>query len=242
MRALACVLIEAMLLLAVACGVNVGGHAITGSGHAVTRTYDLAGFRSVDVSSAFQLDVSRGDTFAVSVTADDNVFDDILVERDGATLRIGMRNGTTLIGTTTLGAKVTMPELDALTASGASRATMSGFTSIGTVDLTASGASTVSGDVAGAKLSVDVSGASRVDLSGHADAASLKGSGASRITLGDCTLQHATVELSGATSADVTVSGAIDRVDLSGASRLLYGGGASLGSVSTTGASTISQR
>jgi hypothetical protein len=235
------VAVAAIALLA-GCGVNIGSVHITGSGHTETRTYDLAGFQSLAVSHTFSVAVTRGDAFSVSVTADDNVFDDLVVEKQGTQLRIGLRSRVAIIGPATLEATVTMPALSGVDLSGASRATLSGFTSTGTVALNASGASSFSGDLGAGTLNLELSGASRADVTGQANSATLRASGASRLSLSGLVLKTATVDLSGASTAEVNVTGSIDRATVSGASRLIYGGGGTLGSVTTSGASSISQR
>jgi hypothetical protein len=241
-RALALAALAVIALLAAACGVNIGSVHITGSGHTETRTYDLADFQSLAVSHTFSVAVTRGDAFSVSVTADDNVFDDIVIEKQGTRLEIGLRSRVAIIGAVTLEATVTMPALTGVDLSGASRATLSGFTSTGAVALNASGASRFSGDLGAGTLNIELSGASRADITGQADVATLRASGASRLSLSGLVLKTTTVDLSGASNADVNVSGSIDRVTVSGGSKLTYGGGGTLGSVTTSGASSVSER
>jgi hypothetical protein len=241
-RAAAVAALASLALVAAACGVSLGSVHITGSGNLETRTYDLSGFTSISASHTFDVTVTRGDAFAVSVTADDNLYDDILVEVRGTTLSIGLRSRVSLIGPSTLKAAVTMPSLSGVDLSGASKADISGFTTPGSLRLSASGAGVLTGEVAATALTVELSGASRATLTGTAESASLSASGASRLSLADLRAGVATVDLSGASSGDVTATGSLDRVTISGASRLTYGGGGTLGTVSTSGASSLSAR
>jgi hypothetical protein len=63
-----------LVVFAAGCGGVAGlGGEVTGSGNPVTKQYDYSDFSGVRVDSAFAATVTRGDAFAVSVTADDNL-------------------------------------------------------------------------------------------------------------------------------------------------------------------------
>jgi hypothetical protein len=206
-----------------------------------TRTYPLTGFRSVDVAS-FLLTLTRGDAFSVSVTADDNVFDRLVVEvRDGTTLRLAVANQTSL-RQVTLKATVTMPELDTLDATASSTVGLSGFATDIPRTIELSGASTLDGDLRASKLELQASGSSEATLRGGAADLVLELGGASTATVTDFSVVNADVELSGASKADLTVTGQIRSAELGGASRLTYGGGGTARDVETSGGSTVTKR
>ena len=75
---------------------------------------------------------------------------------------------------------------------------------------------------------IDVSGASDLLLAGQATLLLLDASGASDLAAEALTIDRARVDLSGASSASLTVTTLIERAQLSGASSLLYGGGATI--------------
>lgn len=210
-----------------------------GSGVDVTRSYPLSGFRAIDVA-AFTLTVTRGDTFAVSVTADDNVFDRLVVDVRTGTLRLGIANQTSL-RQVTLRAEVTMPELDALDSACNATVTMRGFSSdiLRTIDL--SGASHLDADLHSSQLRLTASGASNVVLRGSATELQVDLGGASNTTATDFAVVNADVSLSGASRAQLQVTGQIRSAELSGASTLRYGGGGAVSGVQTSGGSTISR-
>jgi len=235
------------------------GPRVTGSGNLETREMDYSDFTRLYVGSLFQVTVTRADSFSVSLTLDDNLYDYVVIRRSGSTLQLGLKWGTYLRAT--LKATITMPDLRALDLSGASRGDVSGFNSSESLvidvsgasslyidDVTAgktnfdiSGASRVSGSIETADIIFDVSGASTVELDGTADDMTVGASGASSVKLADFTATDASVELSGASNATVNASGELD-IDLSGASTLYYFGSPILRRVNVSGASTIQQR
>lgn len=88
---------------------------------------------------------------------------------------------------------------------------------------------------------MEASGASSISLTGGAANLILEVSGASSVDLVSFPAIDLRAELSGASSADVNASGRLD-VEASGASELSYLGNPTLGSVNTSGASTVSEK
>ena len=52
---------------------DIGG--IVGSGELETREMEYSGFERLDIGSAFEVDITRGDSYSVIITADDNVIE-----------------------------------------------------------------------------------------------------------------------------------------------------------------------
>jgi len=97
------------------------------------------------------------------------------------------------------------------------------------------------GDLVAGNVEFDISGASTIQLEGSANDMVASASGASRFNLGGFTVNNADVDFSGASSGTVNLDGRLD-ADLSGASRLWYIGEPTMGTIDTSGASTISQK
>jgi hypothetical protein len=212
------------------------GPIVRGSGSLVTKTMDLSSFSGVDASYAFQVDITQGEAFSVSVTADDNLWDRLQVRVNGQTLELGLQPGA--YNNTHLSAKVSMPALSKLSLSGASRATMTGFKSASDMSMDLSGASSLNGDVQAKNMDLGLSGASRAVLTGAGDGVRLDASGASNADLGKFPVNTATLTLSGASRANLNVKTSLD-YDLSGASHLSYTGSPSVGKSQTSGASSV---
>jgi len=239
----------------------IGGR-VPGSGNLVTQEFEFSDFTRVEVGSAFQVEIVQADSYRVSVTADDNLFEYIQVSKVGETLKIGLKLLPMRPLFTTLRAEISMPQIYDLNLSGATRGTVSGFSSTenldielsgasslnlaemsaGDVEFELSGASRVSGDItAGGDARLDLSGASSVQLQGSAGDLVIDASGASRVELDNFPVASADVKLSGASGATVNLDGRLD-ADLSGASRLRYIGEPTMGDIDTSGGSTLSKK
>jgi len=213
------------------------GGVLTGSEEIKTEEYTFRDFTGIEISSAFEFEITQSDSYGVSITADDSVIDKVEVTTEGNTLKIGL---TTIPsrGPVTLKAAVTMPQLSSLVVSGASHGTVSDFSSTENLNLDVSGASKVAGDITAGDADFEVSGASTVQLEGSANNIVANVSGASRFNLGGFTVNNANVTFSDASNGTLNLSDKLD-ANLSGASTLSYFGQPSLGTMNINGASTL---
>ena len=211
-----------------------------GSGRIVSRDFDLSGFTAID-AARFDIEVAQSDTFKVSVRADDNVIDRLIVRTSGGTLLLHTRPFHWLTGRLTLEATIHMPSLTAITLSGSATAGVRSFGGIDRLDLELSGASDLRGKVDAATVDIVANGASRVSLAGSAGRVTIEASGASKVGLGKLATGTAAVELSGASRATLNVADTIESVEASGASRLRYAGDPTIGYLETSGASRVAR-
>lgn len=233
-------LTAAALLSAAACNV-LGIEFITGSGNPLTEKFEAKGFTKVEVHNAFDVDITRGDEFDVSVTADDNLMPFVKVTTDGSTLTVSVDRGKNLRPRAGLKVAVTMPALEGVCLNGACSGSVKGFKGGKDLKIEVQGASTLRGEVHAGKLQVVASGASTVTLRGTADECDADGSGASKVQLGDLDVARANVQLSGASSGTVHATDKLD-YDVSGASSLDYRGRPALGKHETSGASSANEK
>ncbi len=254
------VLLLATLLISGCQGILVTRNGESGSGERVTRPFDFTGFTQVDIGNAFRYKITRADTYSISITANDNLFDRIQVVQEGDKIRIGLKSLTRL-GSDSMAAEITMPLLREADLSGAASGTISGFRSADRLDIDASGASVVElvdisagdfrGDLSGASritgrltagdAEFELSGASILQLEGSAGDLVVDASGASLVKLTDFTVDNANVRLSGASNGTVNPGGRLD-ADLSGASSLGYIGEPTLGDIDLSDASNLKKR
>jgi hypothetical protein len=256
------------IILILIAGVLVGtagcipgiGPTVSGSGKLAAWDFGYRDFTKVEAGYAFNIEIAAGDAYLVRITADDNLYDYIDISKSGDTLHLRLKPGY-IYTSVTRRANITMPDLESLGLSGASKATVDGFSSSHTVDFDLSGASQVdvrnfeagntnfglsgaskaSGNIEMADGKFDLSGASSLELDGSADDVDIQASGASKVELSDFPIVDADINLSGASSTTLNASGRLDG-NLSGASRLTYMGNPTLGSINASGGSTISQK
>ncbi len=234
------VLVLAALVILAACQARLPVVGIVGSGRAATQTFDFSDFDKVELSDTFEAEIAASDSYMVEVTVDDNLVDHLQVEQQGNIVKIGLKPFTSVTNAH-MQARISLPALASLDASGASRASVTGFRSDKNTQLNVSGASEIRGDMETGDLAADASGGSTLRLTGRGSAIRASASGASTIDLRDFTAGDADVDASGASRIELNTSGTLN-AKASGASTVHYAGDTTLGQVDESGASTVSKR
>lgn len=164
-------------------------------GEPVSRTLELTPFDKLDVSGAYTVVVRPGSEFQVRLTAKPAVLEVMTATVEDGWLILDLKRPIFTSGP--IQAEVTMPDLTQLTLSGA-------------VQLTHKG-------IATAALSLDLSGAADVTLAGQVAAVDVRASGGAELRGSELTAASVRADLSGASSARLQVTTALD-VETSGAS------------------------
>lgn len=73
--------------------------SIVGSGNVITKTVTTQPYKKINVSGSMDVYLEKGTEGTISVTAEDNVQERIVVESNGETLTITMKNNTSLQNT-----------------------------------------------------------------------------------------------------------------------------------------------
>jgi hypothetical protein len=193
----------------------------------VTKKFKVANFKSIELGSAFEVHVHKGNVYAVSVTGKESDIDELEVSSSAGKLEISYEekwkwswnnNRSKMV------INITLPRLSAGDFSGACKVDLQGFTNEEEMSLVFSGAS--KGLIEGLhadKLKIELSGASDCKITGHTDYLKVEASGASHLKALDFFARNVDVEASGASSAQVHVQKSL-KVDASGASHVKYKG------------------
>ncbi len=194
---------------------------LEGSGQPATKAVDVKDFTSIQVAQSIQADVIRADSFRVSLTADDNLLERIQAVRDGSTLRIGLAPGSYRFRERPR-ASITLPILERIDVTGASRASVRGFESDRPFLARANGASTLEGAIKAGDADFDAGGASTIKLQGSARVARLHAGGASTLELADFAVsgEKLMIEADGASTVRLRGSAKAAVLMASGASQL----------------------
>jgi len=223
-------------------------------------------FTAISVSSAIDLYLTQSNKNAVAVSAsNDEIRDHIITEVVGGTLIIRLGDKGTWFSWRKWGnyktkAYVSIQDINALTASGASnvhlvntiespkmRIKLSGASDFkgnikaGVLMYQLTGASDYKGEVSANSIDIDGSGASSIELIGKVDDLAIEVSGASTAKLYNLTAKGAILRASGASNIGVTVT-EILRANSSGASDINYKGNPTVKESNTSGASSIKRR
>ncbi len=193
----------------------------------ITKKFKVANFKSVELGSAFEIHVHKGDVYAVSVTGREKDINDLEVTTSAGKLEIGYGTNWTWSwnnNRSKMVINITLPRLESGEFSGACKVDLQGFTNEEEMRLLFSGAA--KGSVEGLKtdkLKIELSGASDCKITGHTDYLKVEASGASHLKALEFFARNVDVDASGASSASVHVQKSL-KVDASGASHVKYKG------------------
>ncbi len=215
---------------------------INGSGNVISQEESISDFDSIDISHSFSVDITQGEDFSVVIHIDDNLVEYLDVVKQGSTLMIRFEQGRSYnIFDATMEAEIIMPDLVDIDLSGDSEARLSGFASAKPLIADISGNSRLNGDIQAGNVRLDASGNSSVTLSGTGEGISVDASGSSVVDLADFLGVNGDVGASGASTVTVNLSGRLD-ADASGSSDVYYLGNPDLGSIDTSGSSSVQSK
>jgi hypothetical protein len=210
-------------------------------GNEKTQSFANTDFNTLEISSAFTVNVTQSNSYNITITAIQRTLDQIVVKQNGNKLTIDVKPGA-ILGSFNAKAQISMPKLESVTFSGATRGAAIGFNSEVPFTAKVSGASSLQlSDFQSANITVELSGASTLTAKGSANDLSATVTGASNLNLLDLEIHSANVNVSGASHAIINLDGRLD-ADVSGASSLQYSGQPTLGTINTSGASTVTKK
>jgi len=215
----------------------LGGERVHGNGKIITGQRNVSGFNSIEANGSVVVYVKQDPTTNVKVETDENLFDYLEVYTKGSTLVIEAKKGFNLDPSDEVKVYVSAPAFEHIEANGATKIIGESEVTGDDLELGATGASEVNMNVKVSKLHADLSGASTLELKGSSTKVSTEASGASHIRCRDLETDETTLDLSGASSAEVHANKQLN-VEASGASDVKYRGNANINQKSS-GASSV---
>ncbi|TRW46946.1 DUF2807 domain-containing protein [Georgenia yuyongxinii] len=209
------------------------------AGPARTEERDVAGATAVVLATSGDLTIRQGQTAGLTVTAGENVLDQLTSDvRDGV-LELEA-TGSRVLGVGDIRYELVLPEVHAVsvTGSGDVEADVETGPELG---LQTSGSGSITfRDLAVKDLTVEVTGSGSVRVDGSADTQRATITGSGEYSAADLASDMATVAVSGSGGADVAVDGTLD-ARVSGSGDILYSGDAQVSS-EVSGSGSVSKR
>ncbi|MFD2933281.1 PspC domain-containing protein [Spirosoma flavum] len=187
-----------------------------------TRQFNITSFSKVDVAGAFVVRFRKGDAYKVIADGREDDMSDMDVRVNGNTLEVKMDRKGGLFDWSNhkrVGLTITVPSIDELKLSGASKASLAGFGDYKNLNIDMSGACRTVFDGSVEKLTLELSGASNAVLRGHVKQLDVDLNGASKIEATNMSVDKASVDASGASHANFGQVGSLDS-ETSGASKV----------------------
>ncbi len=215
---------------------------VVGSGKLVTQQEDFIDFSSIDISSGFEVEISKSNSYALSITTDDNIIEYIQVSKTDNTLKVRTQAGITY-ESITLQIEIEMPELDNIELSGGSQGTINDFVSSNVFFVDLFGGSQLEGSFTTTEnVNFELFGGSQlIEFVGEANDAIIELSQGSQIDLSEFVVNNSNVNLRGGSQAIINLNGRLD-ANLIGGSALEYIGEPTLGDIEVSDGSTVNPK
>tara|TARA_R110000868_G_scaffold1635_3_gene13067 strand:+ start:7011 stop:7730 length:720 start_codon:yes stop_codon:yes gene_type:complete len=215
---------------------------IRANGEVTIREASFTGYSALNVSDAINTYVQFSETEErIEIEANENLHNKIIVEKVNGTLRIKIKNHTTISGNSTLNVYILTKKITDFKVSGASMVTLESELVAADASIELSGASEFTGELELEQLELEASGASNIDIFGKVGKLDADLSGASTLKDYDLMVKALDIQLSGASEANLSVNETID-IDASGASKLRYKGNPIINKRKLSGTSEIIQK
>lgn len=174
---------------------------VEGSGTSKTQHRETGDFTSVDISGAYDVEITCGQKTDIQIIGDDNIVPLVTTTVKGTTLYIS--NDGSIHPKTKLRVVITVGDLNQVSSSGASEIAVRGLHN--------------------AEFDIDVSGAGSVYAAGETGKLSVDLSGAADVDTKDLHAKSVTIDVSGASDAEVFASEELS-ADVSGVGNITYYG------------------
>lgn len=194
-----------------------------------SRKYENTGFNEIEIGSAFETEIEFGDDYTVTVMGREEDIDKVNVMQVEKVMVFEYEDNNYRyknLNRKNVKIRITMPEINAITLSGASKVYLTGFNA-SDLEITQNGASFCSVDADFEEITANVNGASELILKGEGEELSIELSGASQLNANNYQVNFANVKASGLSEAQLYVIKQI-MLDASLVSEVKYRGGAEL--------------
>ncbi|WP_299989868.1 head GIN domain-containing protein [uncultured Pontibacter sp.] len=200
---------------------------LKGEGEPVSQNRTVSGFKGINVSGGFAVEVTQSGNEGVRIEAQENLLNSIRTEVKNGVLHIYTSDN---ISTTKgLKAYVSIKELNMIDISGGVKVMGNSTFKSDAFSMDLSGGSKVILALNTKKLTANMSGASKVELSGRADEMRMDMSGASKVDASELEAKNVNIEASGASNVKVFAQNKLN-VNASGATKVAYKGDPSVSS------------
>ena len=207
----------------------------------VTSVYhnNIKGYDGLRISDAFQVYVYFSESEEeIRISANNNLHEKIVVQKDGDELIIRLKNHTSVRGNAVMNAYITTKNLSRFSIDGASKLILENQWKVQDGKIAVSGASDFNGELVADRLKMELEGASTIDVIGSISSLDAELSGSSDLLDYGLDISNLDINLAGASTAFLSVDENIS-VKASGASTLHYKGNATIQASELSGSSQI---
>lgn len=204
-------------------GINsLHAEKVKGSGNVEQQERKVESFNAIKVSGVFNIYLSQGDKELLVIEADDNLLEYIVSEVSSGTLKIGMKNNTTIKQSKKMNVYITLINIDELVHSG-----VGDVKCLTPLNLT--------------QFNITSSCVGNFNLKGTSENLTIQNSGVGNINAFEFEAQHCTLANSGVGNVNVNASEEL-RITNSGVGNVSYMGDAKITDINSNGVGSVRKK
>ena len=213
-------------------------HAVAGNGNVKTEKRNPGNFSGVKTSGSIDIEITTGDSYAVSVEDDENILPLIETEVEGGILNVHYKNET-FINNDHAKVYVTAPSLNKLSISGSGNITAKDVVkSSDKIEAEISGSGDMNAEVDAPSVDAEINGSGNITLKGRTKDFTGSISGSGDLKCGDLQSENAGISIAGSGNAHVFASVHLKASSL-GSGDVYYRGNPSSPEIHTTGSGSV---
>ncbi len=177
--------------------------SIEGNGIMVTRSLKTSDYNSINVRGSMEVTLVKGQEGNISVEAEENVQDYVLIESNGGVLTVGFKNNTSLLNVKKI--KVTIPfeDLSEINVSGSSTVVSQSVVDANKLIIGLKGSGNITLNVKATKLDIDLGGSGKIELMGSAKDFKIDSKGSGKLDAEYLLCENVDASISGSGRATV---------------------------------------
>lgn len=211
---------------------------IVGSGKIINKTVTTQAYNAIKVSGSMDVFLKKGKEGTIDIAAEDNVMDRVVVESDGETLIISMKNNTSLLNTKTIKITVPVEEISEITLRGSGDIESADLLKTDSMSLGISGSGEIDLLIEANTLEANIHGSGDMELSGKVADVLIESTGSGNFEGKKLVADNAEINISG--SSDATIfANKILKVSIQGSGSVLYAGNPNTDAVKIRGSGKV---
>ena len=204
---------------------------IKGSGPTITENFNYSNFSKVDVAYNADVNYIYDNDYSVEVSAQENVIDAMDIEKNGSTICLKFKRGTTLVKYDKIRVTIHSPEFDGANVSGSGDLYVQGNYQSTSVNLDVSGSGKIDiQEIQSTNVEADISGSGKIEVhNGSASSLSTRISGSGKMYFDGMEADDVDTRTSGSGKTMVWANDNLD-VRISGSGDVYYKGNPTINS------------
>src|SRR5690606_20860261 len=198
-------------------------NSIKGSGNVITKTVNTESYEKIHISGSMQVFLKKGAEGNINVSAEDNVMDRIVVESDGETLTISMKNNTSLRNTKKIKITVPFEEISEISLRGSGNVEGKDLLKSSALVLNIHGSGNIHAAVEADSLDAALNGSGDMQLSGKVADVGVKTAGSGNFEGKELVVDNAKIHIFGSGDSTIYAKNALE-ARIHGSGSVLYAG------------------